>query len=219
MDVNSSSSSPLLLSFNSNSNGKEKEKEEIQQGISSCSLWTDVWAETKMIWYIAAPAILTSIFQYSLAFLTQTLVGHIGTLQLAAFGIQNLVVSGLGFGIMVSKFSYTAAQALKGRKMSSNSNSNSNGKEKEENQQGISRSLWTDVWAETKMIWNIAVPVILISIFQYSLAFLTQTLVGHIGTLQLAAFGIQNLMVSGLGFGIMVSNTMEQNIEQSDYTK
>ncbi|KAF6144159.1 hypothetical protein GIB67_004832 [Kingdonia uniflora] len=35
------------------------------------------------------------------AFLTQTLVGHIGTLQLAAFGIQNLVVSGLGFGIML----------------------------------------------------------------------------------------------------------------------
>ncbi|KAF6160908.1 hypothetical protein GIB67_025443 [Kingdonia uniflora] len=84
------------MSSNSNSNGKE----ENNQGISR-SLWTDVWGETKKIWYIAAPAILTSIFQYSLAFLSQTLVGHIGTLQLAAFGIQNLVVSGLGFGIML----------------------------------------------------------------------------------------------------------------------
>ncbi|KAF6173646.1 hypothetical protein GIB67_023005 [Kingdonia uniflora] len=57
--------------------------------------------QNKNVWYIAAPAILTSIFQYSLAFLTQTLVGHIVILQLAAFGIQNLVVSGLGFGIML----------------------------------------------------------------------------------------------------------------------
>ncbi|KAF6145683.1 hypothetical protein GIB67_002777 [Kingdonia uniflora] len=64
-------------------------------------LWRDVWAETKMIWYIAAPAVLTSAFQYSLAFLTQTLVGHIGTLELAAFGTQNLVIGGIGFGIML----------------------------------------------------------------------------------------------------------------------
>ncbi|KAF6145065.1 hypothetical protein GIB67_013416 [Kingdonia uniflora] len=91
MDVNSSSS-PLLLSSNSNSNGKEKE-----QGIS-CSLWKDVWAETKMIWNIAAPAILTSIFQYSLAFLTQTLLGMgsaLETLCGQAYGAGKLDMLGI----------------------------------------------------------------------------------------------------------------------------
>ncbi|KAK9112317.1 hypothetical protein Scep_019836 [Stephania cephalantha] len=60
----------------------------------------DVWMETKMVWYIAGPAILTSLFQYSLAFVTQTFVGHLGTLELAAVGLQNLVISGIGFGVM-----------------------------------------------------------------------------------------------------------------------
>ncbi|KAI3981113.1 hypothetical protein MKX01_032253 [Papaver californicum] len=60
-----------------------------------------LWEENKMVWHIAGPSILISIFQYSLAFVTQTLVGHIGTLQLAAVSIQNLVISGIGFGIML----------------------------------------------------------------------------------------------------------------------
>ncbi|KAI3964973.1 hypothetical protein MKW92_051994 [Papaver armeniacum] len=60
-----------------------------------------VWEENKMIWYIAGPSILSAIFQFSLAFITQTWVGHVGTLELAAFGLQNLVISGLTYGIMM----------------------------------------------------------------------------------------------------------------------
>ncbi|OVA19013.1 Multi antimicrobial extrusion protein [Macleaya cordata] len=68
---------------------------------SSSSLIRDVWEESKIIWYIAGPAILTSLFQYSLAFVTQTLVGHIGTTELAGVGLQNLVIAGIGFGVML----------------------------------------------------------------------------------------------------------------------
>ncbi|XXG57502.1 hypothetical protein AAC387_Pa03g4638 [Persea americana] len=57
------------------------------------------WTEVKVLWYIAGPAILTTVFQYSLMSVTQTFAGHIGTLALAAVGIQNLVISGIGFGI------------------------------------------------------------------------------------------------------------------------
>ncbi|CAA6661638.1 unnamed protein product [Spirodela intermedia] len=60
-----------------------------------------MWREAYLIWYIAGPAILTSIFQYSMSSVTQTLVGHLGTLELAAVGIQNLVISGIGFGVML----------------------------------------------------------------------------------------------------------------------
>ncbi|XP_068647731.1 protein DETOXIFICATION 33-like [Aristolochia californica] len=65
------------------------------------SLASETWAEMKMLWQVAGPAVLTSIFQYSLFSVTQTLVGHIGTVELAAVGIQNMVLSGLVFGIMM----------------------------------------------------------------------------------------------------------------------
>lgn len=73
--------------------GGEEEEEEILR---------KTWTEVKVLWYIAGPAILTSIFQYSMMSVTQTFAGHIGTLALAAVGIQNLVISGIGFGITVS---------------------------------------------------------------------------------------------------------------------
>ncbi|KAK1267703.1 Protein TRANSPARENT TESTA 12 [Acorus gramineus] len=65
------------------------------------SLWGDTCRELRMLWYIAGPAVLTSLLQYSLASVTQTMVGHIGTVELAAFGVQNLVVAGIGFGVML----------------------------------------------------------------------------------------------------------------------
>ncbi|KAG9456577.1 hypothetical protein H6P81_001085 [Aristolochia fimbriata] len=65
------------------------------------SLASKTWAELKMLWQVAGPAVLTSLFQYSLFSVTQTLVGHLGTVELAAVGIQNMVLSGIVFGIML----------------------------------------------------------------------------------------------------------------------
>ncbi|GFP99392.1 hypothetical protein PHJA_002083300 [Phtheirospermum japonicum] len=44
---------------------------------------------------------LTCIFQYSLGAITQTFSGHVETLDLAAFSIQNSIIGGLSLGIMV----------------------------------------------------------------------------------------------------------------------
>ncbi|KAI3881594.1 hypothetical protein MKX03_017165 [Papaver bracteatum] len=85
-DTNSNHSTPLLT------NKDEK---------CPVTFCTKLWKENKMVWQIAGPSILTSIFQYSMAFVTQTLIGHIGTLELAAAGLQNLVVAGISFGIML----------------------------------------------------------------------------------------------------------------------
>ncbi|XP_027153670.1 protein DETOXIFICATION 29-like [Coffea eugenioides] len=57
--------------------------------------------ESKKLWYLAGPAIFTSICQYSLGAITQTLAGHLGTLELAAVSIENSVIAGLSFGIML----------------------------------------------------------------------------------------------------------------------
>ncbi|CAI9259426.1 unnamed protein product [Lactuca saligna] len=57
--------------------------------------------ESKKLWYLAAPAIFTSICQYSLGAITQTFAGHVGTLDLAAVSIENSVIAGFCLGIML----------------------------------------------------------------------------------------------------------------------
>ena len=57
--------------------------------------------EAKKLWLIAGPAIFTSVAQYSLGAITQVFSGHLGTLELAAVSIQNFVISGFTFGILV----------------------------------------------------------------------------------------------------------------------
>ncbi|XP_051122617.1 protein DETOXIFICATION 29-like [Andrographis paniculata] len=57
--------------------------------------------ESSKLWYLAGPAILTSIFQYSLGAITQTFAGHVGTIELAAFSVENSVIAGLCFGVMM----------------------------------------------------------------------------------------------------------------------
>lgn len=59
--------------------------------------------ESKKLWYLAGPAIFTSLCQYSLGAVTQTLAGHVGTLELAAVSVENSVIAGFSFGVMVSK--------------------------------------------------------------------------------------------------------------------
>lgn len=65
-----------------------------------------VWAkefgeESRRLWELAGPAIFTAISQYSLGALTQTFSGRLGELELAAVSVENSVISGLAFGVMV----------------------------------------------------------------------------------------------------------------------
>jgi len=70
--------------------------------ITDCrSLANGCWEESKKLWYLSGPAIFTSVCQYSLGALTQTFAGHIGELELAAVSIENSVIAGLSFGIMM----------------------------------------------------------------------------------------------------------------------
>lgn len=58
--------------------------------------------ESKKTWEIAAPAILTSVAQFSLSFVTAAFVGHLGAIELAAVSIVDNVLEGFVYGIMVS---------------------------------------------------------------------------------------------------------------------
>lgn len=57
--------------------------------------------ESKNLWKLAGPAIFTSICQYSLGALTQTFAGFLGEIELAAVSVENSVIAGLAFGVML----------------------------------------------------------------------------------------------------------------------
>ncbi|KAF5199013.1 Detoxification-like protein, partial [Thalictrum thalictroides] len=56
--------------------------------------------ESKKLWFLAGPAIFTSICQYSLGAITQVFAGQVGTLELAAASVENSVIAGFTFGVM-----------------------------------------------------------------------------------------------------------------------
>ncbi|KAJ6297137.1 hypothetical protein OIU78_022795 [Salix suchowensis] len=61
----------------------------------------EFFRESKKLWFLAAPAIFTSVCQYSLGAITQVFSGHVGTLELAAVSVENSVIAGFSFGLML----------------------------------------------------------------------------------------------------------------------
>jgi len=59
------------------------------------------WVESKKLWTLAGPAILTILCQYAIGSVTQIFAGHLGSLQLAAVSIGITVIGGFTFGFML----------------------------------------------------------------------------------------------------------------------
>ncbi|KAL9239879.1 hypothetical protein vseg_014158 [Gypsophila vaccaria] len=53
------------------------------------------------MWYLAGPAFFTSVCQYSLGAITQTFAGQLSTLDLATFSVENTLIAGFCFGILL----------------------------------------------------------------------------------------------------------------------
>lgn len=63
--------------------------------------------ESKKLWYVAGPSIFTSFCQYALMATTMMVVGHIGTIQLAAVSVENSVIAAIPYGVLVCMFSFS----------------------------------------------------------------------------------------------------------------
>ncbi|XP_065875029.1 protein DETOXIFICATION 29-like isoform X2 [Euphorbia lathyris] len=57
--------------------------------------------ESKKLWFLAVPAMFTTLCQYSLGAITQTFAGQLRALDLAAISVENSVIAGFSFGIML----------------------------------------------------------------------------------------------------------------------
>ncbi|CAI0463486.1 unnamed protein product [Linum tenue] len=75
--------------------------EDIQPINGLQDFYTEFCAESKKLWYLAGPAVFTTLCQYSLGAVTQVLAGHVGTLELAAISVENSVIAGFSFGAML----------------------------------------------------------------------------------------------------------------------
>ncbi|OMO78330.1 Multi antimicrobial extrusion protein [Corchorus capsularis] len=75
--------------------------EDIPSFNSVAHFFKECFAESKKLWYLAGPAIFTSICNYSLGAITQVLSGHVDTLALAAVAVENSVIAGFSFGVML----------------------------------------------------------------------------------------------------------------------
>ncbi|KAF5739410.1 protein TRANSPARENT TESTA 12 [Tripterygium wilfordii] len=57
--------------------------------------------ESKKLWKIAGPTIFSAICQYSLGAVTLAFSGYVGELELAAFSVENSVIAGFSYGVML----------------------------------------------------------------------------------------------------------------------
>ena len=72
-----------------------------QEEEADTSLAQKVWIESKKLWHIVGPSIISRISSYSMLVITQAFAGHLGDLELAAISIANNVIVGFDFGLMV----------------------------------------------------------------------------------------------------------------------
>lgn len=86
---------PLLLHSHSS---KYEENEENNHE----NLKYRIWVESKKLWRIVGPAILSRITSYSMNVITQAFAGHLGDTELAAISIVSTVIVGFDFGLLVS---------------------------------------------------------------------------------------------------------------------
>ena len=59
------------------------------------------WIESKKLWHIVGPSILSRLASYSMFVITQASAGHLGDLELAGISIAINVIIGFDFGLLV----------------------------------------------------------------------------------------------------------------------
>ncbi|KAK3425435.1 protein DETOXIFICATION 33 [Eucalyptus grandis] len=87
-----------LLTGNNHSNGVEGGAHGGAKGVTAAK---EFGGESKRLWKLAGPAIFTALSQYSLGALTQTFAGQVSEIDLAAVSVENSVIAGLAFGVML----------------------------------------------------------------------------------------------------------------------
>ncbi|KAK7309731.1 hypothetical protein RJT34_06693 [Clitoria ternatea] len=94
----------------------EKCREPLVSGAGKEEEWNgmrEYFVECRKLWYLAGPAVFTSLCQYCLGVLTQIFCGHLSTINLAAVCLQNSVIAGFSLGIMLGNLVFYGPHPLR----------------------------------------------------------------------------------------------------------
>lgn len=98
MGIRQEEEDPLLVSGAEQNEQQQEERREEENG---GSVVRRTWFESKKMWAIAGPSILSRLAMYSLTVVTQSFSGHLSDLDLAAISICTTVIIAITFGFMV----------------------------------------------------------------------------------------------------------------------
>lgn len=59
-------------------------------------------------------------------------------------------------------------------------------------------------WQESKLLWRVAFPAVLVELLQFSIGFVTASFVGHLGVVELAAVTAVESILEGFAYGVLV---------------
>lgn len=68
---------------------------------SSKGLMVRVWEEAKKIWVVAGPVIFTRFSTFGVSVISQAFMGHIGSIELAAYALVHAVLVRFANGVLV----------------------------------------------------------------------------------------------------------------------
>lgn len=96
---------PLLTSLSSSN--LESSKGELEAILSNTTLpllrrlRAATWIELKLLFLLAAPAVVVYMINYIMSMSTQIFSGHLGNLELAAASLGNVGIQVFAYGLMV----------------------------------------------------------------------------------------------------------------------
>ncbi|CAN6305611.1 unnamed protein product [Urochloa humidicola] len=78
----------------------EDEQENEPNQLLMKRLWIRCWEESRLLWRLAFPVLLTEVFQFSLGFVTTAFVGHLGEVELAAVSVVENILDSSAYGVL-----------------------------------------------------------------------------------------------------------------------
>uniref|UniRef100_A0A803KW71 Protein DETOXIFICATION n=1 Tax=Chenopodium quinoa TaxID=63459 RepID=A0A803KW71_CHEQI len=91
---------PLISENNEDSTSNEGITQNYDYFYDDLALSKRVWIESKKLWHIVGPTIVTRIAAYTLFVIAQSFAGHIGDVELAAISLGSNVIVGLTCGLL-----------------------------------------------------------------------------------------------------------------------
>ncbi|KAF8674841.1 hypothetical protein HU200_047972 [Digitaria exilis] len=78
----------------------EHEHENEPNNLIMKRLLSRCWEESRLLWRLAFPALLTELFQFSIGFVTTGFIGHLGEVELAAVSVVENILDSSAYGVL-----------------------------------------------------------------------------------------------------------------------